>query len=295
MYNIVSIIVTYNGEKWIKKCLDSLLASSILTDIYIIDNNSTDNTLNIIKSYPNVSVIKSDCNLGFGKANNFLLKKLYKEKKYSYYFLINQDAWVDKSCLQLLVEFSVKNPTYGIVSPIHYTNNFSVIDFNFKEYLAKSREISDEIYETDFVNAAFWLISKDCIEKVGLFNPYFIHYGEDKNYCNRVVYYGKKIGILKNAKANHDRQKTTDFKKIQKLSMIKLDSIFLNPNNNLWKAYARALINVWGIPKYYSKTLSIKNSILLFNTLIGHYIKLLFSEKIRVNRKEQIENVFSIN
>lgn len=294
MYNIVSVIVTYNGEKWIKKCLDSLLASSIHTDIYLIDNGSTDSTLKIVENYPSVTYTDSGRNVGFGQANNILLKKLYKEKNYTHYFLINQDAWIDKNCLQYLADVSIKNPKYGILSPIHYNHDFSEMDFNFKEYLAKSKKKNQVILETNFVNAAFWLISKKCLEKTGVFNPYFTHYGEDKNYCNRVIYSGLKIGIVTTAKANHDRGKTTDFSKIQRLSKIKLDCILLNPNNNLYKAYFEAFINVWGIPKYYFKMLSIKNTSVLFYKLGIHYIYLLFSKKIRLNRKQQKENLFSI-
>jgi GT2 family glycosyltransferase len=297
MYNVVSLIVTYNGEKWIKKCLDSLLASSIPTDIYLIDNGSTDNTLKIVEKYPTVNFIINNCNVGFGKANNILLKKLYKEYKYSHYFLINQDAWVDKYCLHYLIEFALKNPKYGILSPMHYNHEFSEMDFNFQEYLAKSKKNSNDIFETDFVNAAFWLINKTCLEKTGIFNPYFTHYGEDKNYCNRMIHSGLKIGIVISAKANHDRNKTTNIAKIQKLSKIKLDCIILDPNNNFVKAYFKAFINIWGIPKYYyyHKILSIKNSILLFYKLWIHYVILLFSKKIRVNRKQQSEKLFSIN
>lgn len=294
MYNIVSVIVTYNGEKWIKKCLDSLLASSIHTDIYLIDNGSTDSTLKIVENYSAVTYMESGRNVGFGQANNILLKKLYKEKNYTHYFLINQDAWVDKNCLQYLADVSIKNPKYGILSPIHYNHDFSEMDFNFKEYLAKSKKKNQVILETNFVNAAFWLISKKCLEKTGVFNPYFTHYGEDKNYCNRVIYSGLKIGIVTKAKANHDRNKTTDFSKIQRLSKIKLDCILLNPNINLYKAYFEAFINVLGIPKYYFKMLSTKNTSLLFYKLGIHYIHLLFSKKIRLNRKQQKENLFSI-
>lgn len=294
MYNIVSVIVTYNGEKWIKKCLDSLLASSIHTDIYLIDNGSTDSTLKIVENYPAVIYTESGRNVGFGQANNILLKKLYKEKNYTHYFLINQDAWIDKNCLQYLADVSIKNPKYGILSPIHYNHDFSEMDFNFKEYLAKSKKKNQVILETNFVNAAFWLISKKCLEKTGVFNPYFSHYGEDKNYCNRVIYSGLKIGIVTTAKANHDRNKTKDFSKIQRLSKIKLDCILLNPNINLYKAYFEAFINVLGIPKYYFKMLSTKNTSILFYKLGIHYIHLLFSKKIRLNRKQQKENLFSI-
>ncbi len=295
MCNIASIIVTYNGEKWIRQCLDSLFSSNLKTDIYIIDNGSTDGTLNIIKNYPEIKVTQSNENLGFGKANNLLLKKTFHSGNYDYFFLINQDAWVKPDCIGQLVDFMKNNQEYGIVSPVHYNKNFSEIDFNFSEYLNKTKLNSGkEIISVPFVNAAIWLLSRKCLEKVGLFNPYFNHYGEDKNYCNRAEYKKLKIGVLINAQANHDRERVIDFQKIIRLSKIKLESILLNPNDTLYTAYTKALKNVVGIPKYYVKTLFKKEGTQLFFQLLKHYIKLLVSTEIRENRKKQKNDAFLI-
>ena len=53
--------------------------------------------------------------------------------------------------------------------------------------------------------AAHWLISIDCLKKVGGFSPTFPHYGEDDNYIQRTKYFNYKIGIVPNANAIHDR------------------------------------------------------------------------------------------
>ena len=45
----------------------------------------------------------------------------------------------------------------------------------------------ENYYEVDFVNAAAWLLSRECIDKVGLFDSLFFHYGEDVNYCQRLI------------------------------------------------------------------------------------------------------------
>ncbi|MDR3273615.1 MAG: glycosyltransferase family 2 protein [Flavobacteriaceae bacterium] len=293
MTKVASIIVAYNGEKWIRHCLDSLLQSSFQTDIFVIDNASADLTTNIIKDeYLDVTLFKSEENFGFGKANNLMFERLYKVN-YDYFFLLNQDAWVEKNCIYQLVDFMEKYPEYGILSPLHYNKNFSEIDFNFKEYLSKGKKIN-EIENVPFVNAAAWLLSKSCLEKVGLFNPYFRHYGEDRNYCNRVEYKGFKIGILSKAKANHDRNRVTDLNKIIKLAEIKLNCILLNPGNNFITACLNALKNVFGIPKYFHKTLPFSQVVEIFLRLSKHYAELFFSSEIRKNRKAQKEDAFLI-
>ena len=66
---VYTIIVTYNGAKWINKCFGSLQSSSIPLKIIAVDNNSKDNTPQIIKAkFPDVEVIETGENLGFGKA-----------------------------------------------------------------------------------------------------------------------------------------------------------------------------------------------------------------------------------
>ncbi|MDE7397344.1 MAG: glycosyltransferase, partial [Muribaculum sp.] len=96
MMKILSIIVTYNGMRWIDRCIKSVLDSSISTDIYVIDNFSTDNTVEHIKKmYHRVMVYETNENLGFGKANNIGLKYAL-DNSYDYVYLLNQDAWIEQ-------------------------------------------------------------------------------------------------------------------------------------------------------------------------------------------------------
>ena len=69
------IIVTYNGLKWIDQCLQSLQESDYSHRVLIVDNCSTDNTVQHVKDkYPEVTFLIQDRNLGFGKANNIGLR-----------------------------------------------------------------------------------------------------------------------------------------------------------------------------------------------------------------------------
>ena len=56
---IYTIIVTYNATKWLDKCFSSLLASNLPTEIIVVDNLSTDDTLEQIRlKYPQAYVIE---------------------------------------------------------------------------------------------------------------------------------------------------------------------------------------------------------------------------------------------
>lgn len=95
MENLFVIIVTYNGEKWIDKCLSSVYKSTIPLTTIVIDNKSSDNTVQYIKTnFPMVILFEYQNNLGFGKANNIGIEYALKNNA-DYIYLLNQDAWVD--------------------------------------------------------------------------------------------------------------------------------------------------------------------------------------------------------
>lgn len=210
------IIVTYNGENFIRKCLSSLINSSAEVKIIVVDNNSTDSTLQIIRSeFPEISLIESKTNNGFAAANNIGIK-LALQNNPEYFFLLNQDAWVEKNTIQELITISSNNSSYGIISPVHLNGSYTDLDIKFANYLAPQEcagFLSDlylnklkDIYEAVFVNAAAWLITSDCIKRTGIFDPLFFFYGEDSNYLQRAKFHGLKIGITTRCTICHDRE-----------------------------------------------------------------------------------------
>lgn len=254
MKKIATIIVTYNGEKWIQKCLDSVLNSTYSSDIYLVDNCSTDNTLAIVKEYSkeySLTIEALNTNSGFGFANNYALKKLLSSD-YDYFFLMNQDLYLEENVLGKLVSFAESHLEMGIIAPIQFDGKGKKIDTNFQQYIKLSEE-KENYFETSFCNAAAWLVSKSCIEKVGLFNPIFQHYGEDRNYCERAKFHDFKIAIVKETKVLHDRNQKMTTEKAIKLAKIKLLTIFLNPNKTKSESMTSGLINVFGISKYLFK------------------------------------------
>jgi len=250
MKKIATIIVTYNGEKWIDRCLASVLKSSYPSDLYVVDNASTDATVSILKNY-RVNLEVLDFNAGFGYSNNVILEKL-RNSGYDYFFLMNQDIYLEEDVLTKLVDFAQIHSEAGIVAPIQYDGEGQEIDANFSQYLELSEEKA-QFYETTFCNAAAWLLTKDCLAKVGLFNSFFPHYGEDRNYCERAKFHGFKILIVKETKVLHDRLQKMTAEKALKLAKIKLLTIFLDPNKSKSESMTSGLINVFGISKYLLK------------------------------------------
>lgn len=280
MKKIATIIVTYNGEKWINKCLNSLYQSSYPSDVYVVDNASTDGTLNLTDHFP-VHLEKLKTNSGFGFANNFALEKLVNSD-YDYFFLINQDVYVGENALEKIVNFAENHPEFGIIAPVQFDGKGENTDANFQQYIRLSKD-KGTYYETAFCNAAAWLITKECLKKVGFFNPHFQHYGEDRNYCERATYHQFKIGIVKNTQVLHDRDQKMTTEKAIKLAKIKLLTIFLNPNKTPSESTISGLINVFGISKYLFKKY---NSYLSFFELMKEFL-VLFKKRAQLEIEKE--------
>lgn len=207
------IIVTFNGMAWIDTCLKSCINYPTI----VVDNASDDETVSFIETnYPNVKLLKHASNLGFGQANNIGIRYAL-DRGAEHVFILNQDAYLVDDVLDKLIDFQKKNSSYGILSPIHITGDKKKLDRNFANFMLKEDSgqfysdfvlgnILASVYDVPFVNAAAWLISKKCLETVGGFDPLFFHYGEDDNYCQRVLYHGFKIGVLPQCYIIHDRE-----------------------------------------------------------------------------------------
>ncbi len=219
------IIITYNALPWIDKSLLPLRNVPKNIKVYIIDNGSTDGTQESIKKNCKKFIfIQNDTNLGFGKANN-LGFKLALNDNCTHFLLLNQDAYISYNNIFLLKNIQKENPNYGIISPVHLYSK-TTVDFRHLSNLSKgSKEyINDlickkkikELYEIKYTNAAIWMISKECLQKVGGFDPLFEHYGEDSEYAKRVNFFSFKVGVAPNLVGFHYRKQNTKFKQNKK-------------------------------------------------------------------------------
>jgi GT2 family glycosyltransferase len=213
------IVVTHKGKEWYDRCFLSLRESVLPVQTVVIDNASGDGSAGYIKeNYPEIHIIESDKNLGFGAANNIGMRYAI-DHGCDYCFLLNQDAWIESDTIAGLVNIAQANPEYGILSPVHLTkekgnieklllirlDDFSVTNRAFFEDLYFER--LKDVYWTKYVNAAAWFLPRKTIETIGGFDPIFYHYGEDDNYINRVLYHGLKIGICSKLRIVHDNDR----------------------------------------------------------------------------------------
>ncbi len=212
---VFAIVVTYNGMKWIEECLNSILNSSIPVEIIVIDNCSSDETVVYLKSnFKKIILFEHKENLGFGKANNIGMSYALIQNA-NFVFLLNQDAFVEKFTIEKLIEASLKYPDYGIISPIHLDYSGKLLEHYFYKFMANNATRSfysdfvlsnriKKVYDVPFIQAASWLLPIKTLKTIGGFDPVFFHYGEDDNYCHRVLYHNMKIAVVSDVFIRHD-------------------------------------------------------------------------------------------
>ncbi len=208
------IIVSFNGERLIKNCVNSLLGSDEKPQIIVVDNGSTDETVSEIPEDRHIHIIRLEKNIGFGRANNIGISVALSNGAESV-FLLNQDATLERSCLTTLQKALIDHADYGVISPIHLNSEGNNFDKNFLvTYLAQSNTpflfdsyigATHDVYEIPAVNAAAWLVSRQLLEETGGFDPLFFMYGEDDDLLIRAKRNGFKVGIVPKARITHFR------------------------------------------------------------------------------------------
>lgn len=214
------IIVSYNSKEFIKKCLNSLLASghNLTIKIIAVDNASQDGSIDLIrKDFPEIKIISNIRNLGYAKACNQGIEKAEGR----YFFILNPDTKLSGGSLEGMVRFMDENPRCGILGPKLLDKNgkiqlscrafpsYSTAFFNryslltkifprsrYAQRYLKASWSHDRIQETDWVSGAAMLIKRDCLDQIGNFDEGFFMYCEDIDICQRarkngwlVIYY----------------------------------------------------------------------------------------------------------
>ncbi|OYX28467.1 MAG: hypothetical protein B7Z06_01660, partial [Flavobacteriales bacterium 32-35-8] len=108
------IIVNYNGISYLNDCFNSLKANivDIEYEIIVIDNDSRDNSCDYLKEYfPEVNLIESKSNMGFGKANNLGVLNA----KGNTILLLNNDTIIQDNLIPAYKKLYEK-PEHGIVA-----------------------------------------------------------------------------------------------------------------------------------------------------------------------------------
>lgn len=183
------IIVTFNSAEIIEKCLKSFDISKY--DIFVIDNNSADKTVEIVKnSFELVKIIENPKNMGFGRANNIGLNQAQTQ----FALILNPDAQIRDIDIETCLKHLKNNPQIALASP--YTLNEENFD-NAEKYK------TDEIIFCNFVVGGIMFMNLENVRKFGFFDEQFFMFAEDSEICDKSILNGFKNAIFNDAFALH--------------------------------------------------------------------------------------------
>ena len=124
MKKIAVVILNWNGAKLLQQFLPSIIKYSDLAKIYVADNASTDDSIEVLKNeFPEITIIKNNDNYGFAGGYNLALEQVEE----SYYALVNSDIEVTENWLDSILELFENEEATAIIQP-------KILDYKRKDY-----------------------------------------------------------------------------------------------------------------------------------------------------------------
>ncbi|MDO3426391.1 glycosyltransferase family 2 protein [Chryseobacterium sp. APV1] len=233
-------ILNWNGKSWLEKFLPNVVHFSQNADIYVVDNLSTDDSVDFLqKNFPSVQIIENNKNYGFAGGYNEGLKEIKNEL----YCLLNSDVEVTENWIDPVLELFEKDSSIAAVQPkILSYNNKNYFEFagaggglidNLGYPYCRGRifdDLEEDKGQYDDETEIFWasgcclfIRSKDFWEKKGFDERFFAHQ-EEIDLCWRLINSGKKIFYTGKSKVYHVGGGTLNKQSAQKT--------YLNIRNN---------------------------------------------------------------
>lgn len=260
---VLTIIVTYNGEKYIEDCIDSLWKQTCRTDILVVDNASVDLTCEILETkYPQVKLMELGHNSGFAHANNVGIQYA-AEHGYEYVLLINEDTVADRCLVEELLKHADSRTA---VIPKIYKNGsrtkiwYAAGELDFEKCRAVNcrEELADRLTEITFMTGCCMLIHTDVFCETGLFDENYFMYYEDTDLSLRMYQHKIKMRYVPDTYVWHRLQGKTE-KPYYAYYMTRNRLYFLKKHveifgRGIYKAILEEIFGKFFHPDIYTKT-----------------------------------------
>lgn len=227
---IAVILLNWRNYSDTLECIYTLVSSGIdLGDIIVVDNDSQDESVNIIRrSVPGIEVLESGRNGGFAYGCNVGIR-VALERNYPYIWLLNNDTLVNKQTLSEMLNIFSKpaNREIGIVGSLirylEFPYEIQALGGGSINYLTgQTKNILEfgDIDRLDYITGASMLVSRRVFERIGLLDERYFMYWEDVEFCIRAKNSGFGIAVATNSLVLHKESASLGPQSITKTHMI---------------------------------------------------------------------------
>ncbi len=211
------IIVNFNGKRFLKECLSTVLQTNYPNfEVIFIDNASTDKSVDFVSREFNknkcLKIIANSENLGFGPANNVGFKQAHGD----YIVFLNNDTSVEPEWLATLVDALEKDETIGLASSLFLNMDGQTIqtagtlkcDYMMPGYWIKmnkdySKEAFPKVFEISSVMGAAMIAKRNFLKQIDAFDPKYFYYYDDDYLSFRTWISGKRVVTVSGSKVRH--------------------------------------------------------------------------------------------
>lgn len=221
-FDVSIIIVSYNTADLLRQCIRSIQekTTQVTYEIIIVDNASADHSAEMVRQeFPEIKLIASDQNLGFGAGNNAALPLVEGE----YIFYLNPDTILLNDAVSILKKYLEANPKVGLVGPRLFRDEARTHHPTIRKFTTPKAVIGrhlpgfkhyQPLYEKYLVakettQRADWLmgaalmgLTTTLLEAGGFDEVYFV-YSEEEDLCRRLLAKGKATHYVPDAEVVH--------------------------------------------------------------------------------------------
>ena len=260
--HIKILILNYNGQDIISKCLESVMNIDYSNySVDIIDNGSTDDSVEIIKkSFNNVKIHQINENLGYSRGYNYGFNEL-KSEIFEYYLILNNDAIINNNLLKNLFSNATHYGYNNIYGPkIYYSNTLKLWFAGgiYNKFLGIAshvgmNEFEDTVFyktqQTNYISGCCMFISKENIDNLKGFDDSYNMYYEDVDLCHRALKNDVKCYVVEGQPISHHVSYTIGNHSInKKYRMIMSQIKFIYKSNNILFFIISIILNILLIP-----------------------------------------------
>ncbi len=204
------VIISYNTLPYLKECIESIRMNTLHPyRIIVVDNKSTDGSLDYLRKFSNITLIENKRNYGYAKACNQGIMAGEGE----FVVLLNTDLKMSQGWLTALVKTARSDEKIGVVAPKLVNEKDQLVGAGVTQldtvcpprgWHQKDRiGLYDKVEDCYSVSGACYLIRRKALEKVGAFDENYFFYFEETDLSLRMLEKGYRVIYCPNAKLLH--------------------------------------------------------------------------------------------